>query len=293
MKKIFSVILLLILCLSFFGCGKQEGKNSVPIEISIQELFDAYDSKKKFILAIVNSEDENKKDTMLSSLGNYQTTYNNMVYYIDTTDLSDLEKEFIELLLGVDSKEYYYFIISNKEVEGAYNNFKSLSDVKENLKNNDFDELDMERITEERNKSYKEGTKALESGYITTAYNSLKNSLPKEEAKETLKKDSFNILNNWEVLEENKNNCRYYGIYFVNETDQFLVSTYDGECSKFSKDLLSPKRYNYYIKDSTIYATSVSNNKKDEISYKIIDNSKDFLKIDDGKREYELNVVGD
>ncbi|MGM9834873.1 MAG: hypothetical protein ACI31M_03755 [Bacilli bacterium] len=290
MKKM--VKFLFIICALFItnGCKKENDKEVSLIELNMYELVDLFDSEEKILFTIFNDNNSTSTNALRSQVESYQRITNNCVYYVNTTDLQGIELEYFNILTGEDPYEPRVYVIDNGNIVLDKDSSITYQELKVELGDEDFTEIDLNDFKENREKNYNTGVEYLEKGSIGKSYYYFYMAKPQEKATQILEEENkFNLLNRWEYLQEEDGNCDYLTLMFVKGDDLYYQATYNGKCEKLDKDKLKTTKYNYTLIDDKIMAKE--ENDKDYQEKFTIDNlDSNNLKISSGSKTYNLKV---
>ena len=149
MKKIFLLLIICIITFSIVGCSKRENPGSELTEISVYELMDIFDTDHKMIFAIVDRNVKNSKDA-LDTLQNYQKTSKNFVYYIDATNITFIEQEYINILLNETYDDLRIYVLKNGSITLDEAIPSSQSEITSLIGNEMYNKIDMDKLLEIR-----------------------------------------------------------------------------------------------------------------------------------------------
>ena len=289
MKKIFLLLIICIITFSIVGCSKRENPGSELTEISVYELMDIFDTDQKMIFAIVDRNVKNSKDA-LETLQNYQKTSKNFVYYIDATNITFIEQEYINILLNETYDDLRIYVLKNGSITLDEAIPSSQSEITSLIGNEMYNKIEMDKLLEIRESYFREGLKSLADGFISSAYNNIYLSKPKEEAKDVLETENiFNLLNSWETTIKNGKTCTYLSLNFLKGADRIYRQYYKGNCSSLDQTKLDVIIYDYYISDNVIYAKKEKETEYKEL-YTITSLSDESLNIKTSKTKYNLKL---
>lgn len=289
MKKIILLTIILMIILSITGCSKRENPSDSLTEISVYELLEIFDTDQKMIFGIVDNNVKNS-DLALKALTEYQKTSKNFVYYIDTTNITFIEQEYLNILLNRNYDELRFYILKNGSIVLDESIPFSTSEITNLIGNEMYNKIDMSNLLNKRESYYSEALNALGDGFISSAYNNIYLAKPKDEAKDMIENENiFNILNTWETTIKKGDTCTYLSLNFLKGRDSIYRQYYKGKCSKLDKTKLEVEIYDYYYSDDVIYAKK-ENESEYKALYTITDLNSEKLNIKTSKTKYEMQL---
>lgn len=289
MKKITKILFMVCALFLLSSCKKDEPLEGEIIELNIYELIELFDNDSKLMFLALN-DNYSDSSKLYSEVESYQKITGNYVYFIDTTNIKDIEAEYFNILTNESATTPKLYVLDNGVITFSSDANITYQELNSKLNNTKFSFINMDGFKEKRDNYFNKGLDNLEKGLIGDAYGEIYMAIPKEEAKEKIKNDNiFNLLNSWEYFYEDKNTCEYLSLQFTKGSSMYYQSSYVGKCSNFDKTKLKKNKYSYYYDNDKILSKK-ENQENYQESFIINELDENNLNITIKNKNYNLVV---